>query len=105
MDILTESTITVTDEGAEMALEGLDHQGRYRITWVGDEATISWRTTTGKHERVDRITNIAVTDGKKDGEKTFTGISEKLVDRVRLSPDEAVIMFSVSGTDGCPTCH
>lgn len=107
MLILTEATITTEDPGAEIAFNGMEGNGKFRITHDGDCLTVTLRDGRGRYSRVDRITHATRVDPKGKGANVwaFAGISDKLISEARLSPEEAAISFTAKGTDGCPTCH
>lgn len=104
MEVLANATITPTDDGAALALEDEDDNGHYRITFYGDNVTITVRRPTGRYDRVDRLVDASRTV-LKNGEVSFEGRSERLTDIVRVPPESARVSFKAKGEDGCATCH
>lgn len=104
MEILTSATITPTDDGAALALEDESDNGHYRITYYGDNVTITVRRPDGRHHRIDRLTD-ASRSPLKNGEVSFEGLSEKLTDIVGVPRESARVAFKAKGQDGCTTCH
>lgn len=104
MEILTQATITPSDDGAALALEDESDNGHYRLTYYGDNLMITVRRDGGRYERVDRITDCT-RSVLKNGEVSFEGLSEKLVDIVGVPRDTARVSFKARGNDGCKTCH
>lgn len=104
MEILTQATITPSDDGAALALEDESDNGHYRLTFYGDNLMITVKRPSGKYERVDRITDCTRTP-TKSGEIAFEGLSEKLVDIVGVPRESARVSFKAKGQDGCTTCH
>lgn len=104
MEILSNATITPTDDGAALALEDEQDNGHYRITFYGDNLTITVRRDGGRYDRVDRLVDATRTVGK-NGEVSFEGRSTKLTDVVGVPFDSARVSFKARGEDGCATCH
>lgn len=105
MEILNQATITPSDDGAALALEDESDNGHYRLTFYGDNLMITVkRQANGKYERVDRITDCTRTP-LKNGEVSFEGLSEKLVNVVGVPRETARVSFKAKGEDGCRTCH
>lgn len=107
MLILTQATIDAKDPGADIAFNGLEGNGEFRITHDGDCLTVTLKDERGRFSRVDRLTRATRVDpkGKTGGTWAFSGVSDKLIHEARLSPEEAAISFTAKGKDGCPTCH
>lgn len=108
MLILNKATIATDDAAAELALDNLADNGRYRVVHTGDTLTVSARNEQGRWTRVDFLRRASRIDPKGRGKGStwsFQGISDKLVSQNLLPPEDAVISFSVEGQDGCPTCH
>jgi hypothetical protein len=106
MLILTKATITPEGDGAALALQDEENNGRYRVVHSGASVTISVRDEKGRHRRVDQIINAEVSGPKgRDQSYTVEGISTNLVDVVKLNYDESRVTFGVHGQDGCPSCH
>lgn len=106
MLILNRATITTDDQACELALDNLADNGAYRVVHTGDTLTVSSLNDKGRWTRVDHLTKASRIDPKGRGNVwSFQGVSENLVSHNRLSPEDAVVSFSVEGQDGCPTCH
>lgn len=104
MEILTQATITPSDDGAALALEDESDNGHYRLTFYGDNLMITVKRSDGRYDRVDRITDCTRTP-LKSGEVSFEGLSEKLVNIVGVPRETARVSFKAKGRDGCATCH
>lgn len=106
MLILQQATITTEDPAAELALDNLEGNGRFRVVHTGTDLSVSRINELGRWTRVDYLTAATRVDPKGAGNTwAFQGISGKLREVNRLTPQDAVISFSVTGEDGCPTCH
>jgi hypothetical protein len=104
MEIMTKATITPTDDGAALALDDESNNGHYRITFYGDNLTITVRDDKGRYSRVDRLTDATRTV-LKNGEVSFEGFSSRLTDEVGVPRESARVSFKAKGEDGCTTCH
>jgi hypothetical protein len=88
---------------------GLDPEGetyrKVRLTMIGNPACVVMYSNMlgdGKWEPVDRLTNATVAEG--DNRWTISGISDEMVERIGLSPDNAVVRWDVE-VIGCLDCH
>lgn len=81
---------------------------RCRLFSLGDALDLRvWNETRRIFERVDRITDTEVSDGR-DGKLQFTGISERLTapppDGNGVAPADAWVTW-ILDPKGCASCH
>lgn len=106
MLIIQQASISTDDPAAELALDNLEGNGNFRVVHTGTNLTVSLRNELGRWTRVDYFTAATRVDPKGTGKTwAFQGVSDKLREVNRLTPEDAVVSFSVTGEDGCPTCH
>lgn len=106
MLIIQEATIETDDPAAELALDNLEGNGNFRVVHTGTDLSVSLLNENRRWTRVDYFTQASRVNPKGGGNTwSFQGTSAKLREENRLAAEDAVVSFSVTGIDGCPTCH